>query len=101
MQRKMNDALSLTTFTVEIDRRPVFAIQGRKHVEVEPILNDETIREQLRVLRSNGKPLCDDFSIFRIRLANQDEKALFYESAASLSTSDRQLAVLLVKLDPL
>jgi hypothetical protein len=62
----MND-LSLSVFTVEIDRVPTYAIQGRKQAEAEVILADETVREQLRRMTSGGKPLCDDYSIFRMR----------------------------------
>ena len=64
----MNE-LSLSVFTVEIDRVPTLAIQGRKHSEAEAILSDETVREQLRRMTSGGNPLCDDYSIFRMRIA--------------------------------
>lgn len=97
--REMSDELSLSVFTVEINRNPIYAIQGRKHADAEAILADETVREQLRVLKSGGKPLCDDFSIFRMRIARPHEKALFHENASSLLTSNGQLAVLLIKLD--
>ena len=73
----MNDQLSLSIFTIEVHRNPVFAIQCRKHSEAEAILTDENIRHQLGLLKSGGKPLCDDFSIFRVRLAHADERSLF------------------------
>jgi len=95
----MNGKPSLSVFTIEVDRKPVFAIQCRKHSEAESILADESLRGQMRLVKSDGKPLCDDFSIFRVRLASQNEKALFYENAISLLVSNGQLAVLLVKLD--
>ena len=95
----MSAALSLSVFTVEADRRPVLAIQGRKHSEAEVILGDEYLREQLRLLKSDGKHLCDDFSVLRLRIARADERARYYGNAASLLTSDGQLAVLLVTLD--
>jgi hypothetical protein len=94
----MND-LSLSVFTVEIDRVPTYAIQGRKHAEAEAILADETVREQLRRMITGGKPLCDKYSIFRMRIARASEKALFFENAASILTSAGDLAVLLVTLD--
>ena len=71
----MNGRPSLSIFTIEIDRKPIFAIQSRKHSDAEAILADENIRHQLGLLRSDGKPLCDDFSIFRVRLARADERA--------------------------
>lgn len=95
----MTGRLSLSIFTIEVDRNPIFAVQCRKHSEAEAILADQPLRDQLRLVRSAGKPLCDDFSIFRIRLARQDERALYYENVSSLLTSNGQLAALLVKLD--
>jgi hypothetical protein len=95
----MND-LSLSVFTVEIDRVPTYAIQGRKHADAEAILADESVREQLRRLTSGGKPLCDDFSIFRMRIARPDERGKFFKNSDSHLTSDGGLAVLLVELDP-
>ena len=95
----MNDQLSLSIFTIEVDRKPIFAIQSRKHSEAEAILADENIRHQLSLVRSGGKPLCDDFSIFRVRLARADERALYYKNAPSLLTGSGELAVLLVELD--
>lgn len=94
----MNE-LSRSIFTVEIDRVPIYAIQGRKHGETEAVLADETVREQLRRMTSGGKPLCDDYSIFRMRIARPTERALFFENAASILTSAGGLAVLLVALD--
>ena len=95
----MSEPLSLSIFTVEVDRKPVFAVQSRKHAEAEAVLADENIRHQLRSIRSGGKPLCDDFSIFRIRLAHADERALYYKNEPSLLTANGELAVLLVELD--
>jgi hypothetical protein len=95
----MNGRLSLSIFTIEIDRKPVFAIQGKKHSDAEAILADENIKHQLSLLRSGGKPLCDDFSIFRVRLAREDERALYYAKTPSLLTGDGELAVMLVELD--
>ena len=91
--------LTLSTFTIEADRVPVFVVQGRKQSEAESLILDEALKDQLRLLKSAGKPLCDNYSIFRVRLANQTEKAMFYENSASLLASNGQLAVLLLKLD--
>ena len=91
--------LSLSVFTVEIDRVPTYAIQGRKHSEAEAILADESVREQLRRMTSGGTALCDDYSIFRMRIARASERAQFFENAASILTNAGGLAVLLVTLD--
>jgi hypothetical protein len=95
----MTQSLSLSIFAIEADRRPVLAIQCKTHSESEAILTDEYIRHQLSLLRSGGKPICDDFSIFRVRLARQSEKEIYYKNPASLLTGNGQLAVILVDLD--
>jgi hypothetical protein len=63
----MSDGLSLSVFTIEVDRKPVLALQGKKQSEIEYVLSDEHVRNQLAFLKSAGEPLCDDFSIFRIQ----------------------------------
>jgi hypothetical protein len=55
--------------------------------------------DQLRMVRSAGAPLIDNFSILRVRLAREKEREVYFENAASVLTSSGQLAVLLVKLD--
>jgi hypothetical protein len=95
----MSDGPALSIFTIEVDRKPVFAIQSRKHSEAEAFQADENIRHQLSLLRSEGKPLCDQFSIFRVRLARADERALYHKNAPSLLSGNGELAVLLVELD--
>ncbi len=86
-------------FTVEVDRVPIYAVQGKWQSEVEPILGDQAIRDQLRLLKVNGKPLCDDYSIFRLRISRASEQALFFQKTGSLLTTGGQLAVLLVQPD--
>jgi hypothetical protein len=95
----MTDGLSLSVFTIEIDRKPAFAVQCRKHSEAEAVMADENVKNQLRLLRSGGKPPCDDFSIFRVRLARTDERAVYYKTAPSLLAENGALAVLLIELD--
>ena len=96
---QVTDHLSLSIFTIEADRRPVLAVQCKKHSEAEAILNDESIRQQLFLLRSGGEPLCDNLTIFRVRLAREGEREVYYKNPASLLTGNRQLAVVLVDLD--
>jgi hypothetical protein len=90
----MSDRISLSIFTVEADRLPVFAVQCKKSHEAEAVSADESLRDQLAVLKSGGKPLCDDFSIFRVRLARQAERQMYYQNAASLLAGTGVLAVL-------
>jgi hypothetical protein len=95
----MSETLSLSTFTIEADRNPVFAVQCKKHFEAEAILADGALLAQLNLVRSGGKPICDDFSIFRVRLARESERVLYFKGDSSLLSSTGLLAVLLVKLD--
>ncbi len=95
----MSETLSLSTFTIEADRNPVFAVQCKKHSEAEAILADGALLAQLNLVRSGGKPVCDDFSIFRVRLARENERILYFQGNSSLVSSDGLLAVLLVESD--
>jgi hypothetical protein len=95
----MTERLSQSISTIEVDRKPVFAVQLRKHSEAEALLTDEGLLDQLRITRSVGLPLVDDLSILRVRLARENERGLYFENASSILNSNGQLAVLLVKLD--
>jgi len=44
-------------------------------------------------------PLCDDYSILRVRLAHSDERARYQEQATSRSTMGNLAAVFLVDVD--
>jgi hypothetical protein len=50
-----SDQLSLSIFTIEVDRMPVFAIQSRKHSEAEAVLADENIRHRLSSVTQSGR----------------------------------------------
>ena len=95
----MSDLLSLSIFTIEVDRKPILAVQCKWHSEAESLFSDEALQNQLRLLKADGRQLRDDFSIFRIRLARQNEREMFFRNEASLLTGNGQLAVLLVALD--
>jgi hypothetical protein len=95
----MTGRQSLSIFTIEVDRRPIFAVQFKKHSEAEALLTDEALLDQLRMVGSAGEPLLDNFSILRVRLARENEKTTYFENSSSLLTSNGQLAVLLVRLD--
>jgi hypothetical protein len=74
------DAPSLSIFTIEADRKPVLAVAAKKHQEVEAFCADEGLRNKLKSIASGGVPLCDDYSILRIRLARSDERARYHEA---------------------
>ena len=93
----MTDRLSLSVFTVEVDRKPVLTFEARLYSEAEAILADERLRTTLCAAKSGGTPLCVDYSILRLRLAHSDEAKL-YKEAPSPPTDDLKL-VYLVELD--
>jgi hypothetical protein len=97
----MTERHSQSIFTIEVDRKPVFAVQFRNHSEAEALLTDEALLNQLRITRSAGVPLVGDLTILRVRLVRENEQARYFESASSLLISNGQLAVLLVGLDDL
>jgi hypothetical protein len=96
----MSDGLSLSIFTIEVDRQPVFAFACRKHSEAEEMCADERVRAKLRLMNSAGRPLCGgDFAILRVRLAHADERAIYNEKAAAKSNESSMLMVYLAEID--
>jgi hypothetical protein len=93
------DQLSLSVFTIEIDRKPILTFEAKLYSEAEMILDDQRLRATLCSSKSGGVPLCDDHSVLRLRLAHSDE-AKRYKEAASDPTDDLKL-VYLVDLDRL
>jgi hypothetical protein len=95
----MCDGLSLSIFTIEVDRQAVVAFMCRKQSEAEEICADERVRAKLRLMNFGGKPLCDDFATLRVRLAHADERAIFKERAAAKLNNGSMLMVHLVDID--
>jgi hypothetical protein len=95
---EMIDALSLSIFTIESDRKPVLAFAAKKHEEANTFFRDEAVRNKLRWASSGGAPLCDDLSILRIRLANAGERALYRGKLGEVIAEDRAI-VFLVEID--
>lgn len=94
----MADELSLSVFTIEVERKPVVAFVARKYSEAEAICADERIRTKLSSARSGGKPHCDELATLRVRLSSQDEKKRYREQTSARS-ADAGLPVYLVDLD--
>ncbi|MCK1409410.1 hypothetical protein [Bradyrhizobium sp. 76] len=94
----IDDKLSLSVFTIEVDRKPVVAFAARKYTEAEAICSDERIRAKLSSAKSNGKPLCDELATLRVRLSNPDEK-IRYQKLSAARSADAGSPVYLVDLD--
>ena len=45
----MNDRLSLSVFTIEIDGKPTLAFEAKRYSEAEAISGDEGLRARLRL----------------------------------------------------
>jgi hypothetical protein len=95
----MSETPSFSIFTIEADRKPLIAIAAKKYQEAEAFCKDERVRTKLRSVRSDGVPLCDDYSILRVRLANPDERARYHEQATPQSPLESLTAVFLVDVD--
>jgi hypothetical protein len=88
----MNDRLSFSIFTIELDGKPTLAFDAKRYSEAEAICGDEGLRAKLSLLKSGDVPLCGDNAILDVRLAHPDEAALYRQAAgASQSTDDLML----------
>ena len=94
----IDNKLSLSIFTIEVDRKPVVAFAARKYTDAEAICSDPRIRAKLNSARSSGKPLCDELATLRVRLANPDEKMLYQQRSAA-GPADAGPPVYLIDLD--
>jgi hypothetical protein len=93
----LSDRFSLSVFTLEADRKPILCFEARTHAEAEAVQADQELRAALRSMKSGGRPICDDYSIFRVRMARPDERTR-YREAGSETTDDLKL-VYLIDLD--
>lgn len=82
----MSHELSLSIFTLEANRKPILAFAVKRHHEAEAFRADERVRMKLMSVRSRGAHVCDEHSVFRVRLAHPDERARYHEEAASRSS---------------
>jgi hypothetical protein len=76
-KKEMTDRLSISTFTIEVDRRPTIVFKAKKYAEAEAICEDEELRAKLRLLKSGQVPICSDSATIVLRLAHPDEAALY------------------------
>jgi hypothetical protein len=94
----MSEAFSLSIFTIEADLKPVLAFAAKKHHEAEAFFRDERVRNKLRSVTSGDVPLCDDYSILRVRLATSDERARYHDLTKQRSM-ENLATVFLVDVD--
>jgi hypothetical protein len=95
----MSETLSLSIFTIEADRKLLLAFAAKKHQDAEAFCADERVLTKLRSARSSGVPLCDDYSILRIRLATSDERVRSHDRTKNRPSMENRAAVFLVDVD--
>jgi hypothetical protein len=95
----MSETLSLSIFTIEADRKPVLAFAAKKYQEVEAFCTDERVLTKLRSVRSGGVPLCNDYSILRVRLATSEERERYHARTKQRLSMEHLAAVFLVDVD--
>lgn len=95
----MNDRLSRSIFTIEIDGRPTLAFEAKRYSEAEAISGDEGLRAKMSLLRSGGVPIYSDNAVVDVRLAHPNEAALYRQAADPSQATNNLLLVYLVELD--
>jgi hypothetical protein len=95
----MSETLSLSIFTIEADSKPLLAFAAKKHQEAVAFCADERVLAKLRSVRSGGVPLCNDYSILRVRLATSEERGRYHARTKQRSSMENRAAVFLVDVD--
>jgi hypothetical protein len=83
------DQFSLSIFTLETDRNPILSFAARTQAEAEAVLADQQLRAGLRSMKAGGAPLCDNYSLFRVRIARPAEAARYREATLPATTGLR------------
>jgi hypothetical protein len=60
----MIEALSLSIFTIEADRKPVLAFAAKKHEEADAFFRDKRLRTKLRSLKTGGSRFAMAFRFY-------------------------------------
>jgi hypothetical protein len=89
---------SLSLFTIESDLKPIYAFPAKWQKTAEMFVRSEQTRTTFRAATSDGKPLCDNYSILRFRLSNANERAIYQEKKAIRPTEELN-GVFLVDID--
>jgi hypothetical protein len=98
-EEEMNDKLSLSIFTIEVDGKPTLAFEAKRYSEAQAIYGDERLRAKLNLLKSGGVPICGDNAILNVRLAHPDEAAFYRQAAGASESTDDLMLIYLVELD--
>jgi hypothetical protein len=94
----MNDVFS-RVFTLEVDGRPTLSFEARRTSEAQEICKESWLRGDLIDLSSGGVPLCSDRSKLTVRLATDEEAAIYEQAAEVAKPSDDLVLAYLIELD--
>ena len=96
----MDHRFSLSIFTIEINDRPTFALQAKRHKDAEHLSEHGRLRTTLSTITSHGTPLCDASATMKVRLATAEEAALYRRATQSTEpSSDTHIVYLVDDLD--
>ena len=89
IQQMSTDPFSLSIFTLEADNNPILSFAARTQAEAELVQADPQLRAELRAMKAGGAPLCDNYSLFRVRIARPVEAARYREATLPATTGLR------------
>ena len=94
--------MDILVFALDVDGKPTLTFEATSTQEARELCNQEWLRADLSLKKSNGSPLCGLDSKLSVRRATADEVEVFYQSAETATTpSDELLLAYLVELDDL
>ena len=80
---------SLSIFTLEADSNPILSFSARTQAEAELVQANQQLRAELRSMKAGGAPLCDNYSLFRVRIARPVEAARYRQAPLQTTTGLR------------
>jgi hypothetical protein len=86
-------------FTLEVDGRPTLSFEARNTSDARQLCKESWLRGDLIVLSSGGVPLCSDRSKLTVRLATDEEAAIYEQAATIAKPSDDMVIAYLIELD--
>lgn len=87
----MNDRLTLSVFTIEVDGKPTLTFEAMRYSEAEAISGGEGLRARLSLLKSGDVPVCGNNAVLDVRLAHPDEAVLHRLAADASPSTDNHL----------
>ena len=95
----MDHHFTFSIFTIEINGRPILALQAKRHKDAERLCEHDRLRTELSTITSGGTPLYDASATMKVRLATAEEAVLYRQATQSTEPSSDTTVVYLVDLD--